>query len=463
MPHDIEAERMILSSCLSSVNAVNFCCAELSLEDFFSSDNRELFSKILDLYHRDCTVSLDTLCHLLNKCSLQKSVSYLVQMSMACGTGADYDHYCKIIKTKTALRRLINASQEAIDFALKENADPGLITNELQNKFLAAQGIGQSKPVTYTDKMHDFKENKDFYEYYMHLLDRKSKGLPPYEGVSSSYPQLDHTLGFFQKSALYYIGARTSMGKTTFMCNLVRNIMKKYTVGIFSLEQPTFRLVEKIACMDAHIKHTSYEDGTLSLENRERLKEAIKASKNANVIIEDPSAITMGKLASRAKRMRNSGIQILFVDYLTRIKHEGTHQNKHLMVDEISKALQNLAKEIEIPIVCFAQLNRNSTTKEKPSLTDFRESGSIEEDADACLLIHRPSYYNPTIKPGLTEIIVAKNRLRGIIKTIDFGCNYQESEVYEELPEISEALQNVQATKWSPEEHKEFFKQFKDD
>lgn len=444
LPCDIEAERYVLGSCLNSIDAVNYACAELSIEEFVSPENRDLFEKIKHLYSCDSPVTLDTLCHVLNKSSMQKTVTYLVNLSIETGTGVDYSHYAKILKNKSSLRKVIYAAQAAIDEAVKQEADPDKITADMQNKILASQGLGERPPTHYNHKLEDFHQGLDFYEAYMHKLNCKLQGISPYQGVASNYPQLDHALGQFQPGALYYIGARTSMGKTTLMCNLVRQMMHSYSIGIFSLEQPAFRLVEKIACMDAHLKHTDYEDATLSLEKQERLKEAIRSSRTVKIIIEDPSSISITKLAARAKRMRNSGIQILFVDYLTRIKHDGQHSNKHLMVDEVSKGLQNLAKEINVPIVCFAQLNRHSTTKERPTLTDFRESGSIEEDADGCLFIHRPSYYDKTQKPGLTEIIIAKNRLRGILKTIDFSCNYQESEVYHEIQPLEEAIRDAE-------------------
>ena len=154
------------------------------------------------------------------------------------------------------------------------------------------------------------------------------------------------------------------------------------------------------------------------------------------------------KLCARAKRLKtNHKIDILFIDYLTLVKGNQHFTNKHLMVDDVSKGLQALAKSLNIPIVCLAQLNRSAAESGRPTLSHFRESGSIEEDADACLLLHRPEYYQPTEKPGLVEVIVAKNRIMGTIKTIHFSCDAKVSDKYHECEEIQTAIKKAEAFK----------------
>jgi replicative DNA helicase len=151
-------------------------------------------------------------------------------------------------------------------------------------------------------------------------------------------------------------------------------------------------------------------------------------------------------LTARAKRMKKShDIEILFIDYLTLIKSDSRHATKHMQVDEVSKGLQSLAKALKIPVVCLAQLNRASTGKDGdvPTLTSFRESGSIEEDADGCLLIHRPDYYNPTAKPGYVELIIAKNRIMGTLKKIDYSCNFSVSDRYFECLPLEEDVKRM--------------------
>lgn len=444
MPQDKQAEVYVLGSCINSINALNHCMPFLSDKDFYTVEHQILFGAIRSLFHKDIQIDLKNIAHELKDNKEKVDVAYLMDIANISFC-ADYEHFLEIVKNKSALRDIITASKNAILEASKNEAVASKIISETQTEFLKSQGIDTKKSKTYHEGIQNFKKGLNFYDYYLHLEDLRKKGKSVYQGVSSGYEQLDQALGTFQKSALYYIGARTSMGKTTFMCNLIRNMMGKYKIGIFSLEMPATNIIGKIACILANIKHSDYEDALLNEEKVERLKEVIKGSQIFDIFIEDPEEISCNNLSSRAKRMRSWGIDILFVDYLTRIKSNSSYSNKHLSVDEVSKSLQTLSKELDIPIVCFAQLNRNSVTKGQPTLVDFRESGSIEEDADGCLFIHRPSYYDSNLKPGLTEVIIAKNRLRGITKTIDYSCNYKESECYYELNTVSEEMKKFES------------------
>lgn len=443
LPMDNEAEMYVIGSCINSINALNHVMATLDMDDFFSTDLREIFISLKALYVKDSQVTVESLSYELSKGSSKITIAKLVEISFSAWNGIDYESFAEIVKEKSSLRKIIMSAQQAIFDAAQPNAKSAQVISECQSKFLICQGITTKNSVSYKEKVHDFRRDLNIHDYYLWIEQRKQDKLPIYEGVLTGYPTLDHTLGSFQNGALYYIGARTSMGKTTFLCNLVRQMMHKYKIGIFSLETGAVSLVLKLACMVADIKSSDYEDGKLTPENVERLKTVIKSSLSSNIIIEDPSAISLIKLASRAKRMRNQGTQVIFIDYLTRIKADGKHANKHLMVDEVSKGLQTLAKELEIPIICFAQLNRAAAGGSSPTLVDFRESGSIEEDADACLFLHRPSYYCPTDFPGVTQVIIAKNRLRGILTRIDFHCNFKQSEVYHELLPIKEEIEKI--------------------
>ncbi len=238
------------------------------------------------------------------------------------------------------------------------------------------------------------------------------------------------------------------MGKTTFILNLMKNMslyQKKTKIGFFSLEMPATTIFTKLLCLFCDIKFSKFEDGLCTSEEKDRVINQIQKMKDLPLYLDDPSGIKLSQLRSRAKRMLyNFGIEILFIDYLTLIRSDEKFNNKHLEVDAISKGLQTLAKELNIPIVVLAQLNRASVKKEKPfpSLADFRESGSIEEDADGCILLHRPEYYDPNNQPGIIKVYVAKNRLRGKVCIHDFHCN-SHSEVYHELNSVEEDLHKI--------------------
>lgn len=192
---------------------------------------------------------------------------------------------------------------------------------------------------------------------------RKSNLLPAYDGVTSGYDILDKTFGFFRKAALYYIGARTSMGKTTFMLNLIANQMaKRIPIGVFSLEMPSEQIVPKIMCIFSEVNYRMYEDVELYEEKIARLCETRKMFKDQPLYISAPSSITINQLCVEAQRMvDHHGVKIIYIDYLTRIRSSGKFTSKHLEIDAISKALQSLARQLDVPIICLAQLNRASS------------------------------------------------------------------------------------------------------
>ncbi len=327
---------------------------------------------------------------------------------------------------------------------VKPDASAEKESSEFQNKLFISLGINKRTRKTMRDINKNFKKDRSFSEHIVWLQDCYKKNLPTFEGIPSRYPLLDDTLGYFQNSCLYYIGARTSMGKTTFMLNIIRNMMPYHNIGVFSLEMPSRTIFDKLMCIQSNVKYSKYTKGDITQAQFERLFLDCEDANDYNVFLEDPDSITISNLVLRAKNMKlNHKIDILFIDYLTRITSDTKYPTKHLQVDEISKKLQSLAKSLNIPIICLAQLNRASATNTKPSLADFRESGSIEEDCDAAILLHRPEYYTPGEKPGEVQVIIAKNRVMGTIKKIAFHCDSNLSERYNEKIEINAEIERI--------------------
>lgn len=448
IPMDYKLEEYILSAVMNTINAADEVNSLLTEDDFYNPMNKIIFQAFRECYDRGLGVTPPAMLYAATK---QKNndfdPSYIQLLANEYWTGMPWSKFIADLKNVTSLRKTLFVGQQLIEECSKEKAEIDVVISEHQNKLLQAQGMGIQKTLTIKDVIKNVRDGRTLSEEAVWRKDRFRKGLPTYEGMSTGYPLLDDTLGCLQKSAIYYVGARTSMGKTTFMLNLIRNMLHKYKIGIFSLEMPARIITEKLCCMHCDIRYSDYVKGNLSEEQVQRFLSLEPFFSNIPVYIEDEDALNINKLTARAKRLKqNFGIEVLFIDYLTRIQSATKYSTKHLQVDEVSKGLQSLAKTLEIPIICLAQLNRQVTSREsnKPSLSDFRESGSIEEDADACILLHRPEYYIPNDRPGVIEVIVAKNRIMGELKTIQYSCNRQASERYYESKNIQDYIREKQ-------------------
>lgn len=450
LPQDIHAEKLILGGIMKSINALNWIVPNIEGFMFSDPNHTVIFEAIKKLYKEGHAVDELNLVHILHKSDeLAKigGIQYISHLVMYNLSYLDYELYGNQIKNCYSLRQIIFASRNAINASCEKDAENDKIIVELQKQIYQIQGIDLSESKSSREIIDDYQDGKSFKEHYDWVAEQVRKNKAPYVGVSTGYSELDKTIGFFRPACFYLIGGRTSMGKTTFLLNLLKNMnnsSRKTSIGFFSLEMPANVLMGKIMSLYSEVNFNRLEDGLCSPMEMDQLLAYSEMIKDYPIYIEDQSGMKISQLAARAKRLKQLyNIEILFIDYLTLIKADDKFANKHLEVDQISKGLQNLAKELNIPIVVLAQLNRAVTQRDnkRPSLADFRESGSIEEDADACLLIHRPEYYDRTDHPGLIEIYVAKNRIRGEVKKIDFGFN--EGGNYRELNKVSEQIQQI--------------------
>lgn len=438
LPRDEATENLILGCCMNDENACCFILNSAIIEDFSYSRNKILFECMRKLFLDGKPIDVALMWNELKKngnSAKAGGISDILALAQQAYSGIPYEELLSDLQEIRILRQTMLATQKATIECSKPDADSKKIISNLNSQVLSAQGCSPNKVISIADILNDFQGDKSFEQHLSHLQHRRASNLPIYEGISSGYPQLDGILGNFRPGSLYYIGARTSMGKTTFMLNLIKN-MADTPIGIFSLEMPSHQIVSKLICLLSDVRYCDYEDATTSTQQNIDLVESSKKIREAKIFIEDPSSITFDKLRLRAMKMKNAhGIKVLFIDYLTRIFPSNKNLNKHLQIDEISKGLQSLAKELNVAIICLAQLNRQTVTKgvKRPALCDFRESGSIEEDADVCLLLHRPEFYDKLDHPGEIEVQIAKNRIRGTTQTLKFACYADQSECYHEL------------------------------
>lgn len=448
LPSDQHLERLVLASMLSSFDAMNEGLSQVTSDDFTLPKHAAIYIAIAAAAKADVRCTPENLIKHMERGQGGRDpftiedaydlVSYLPY-------GVKFASEALSLRNLTALRRIIYAARDAFLSAADPFSQANDVAAVLQGKLanLDSTGWETKNP---SSILKNFHANKSFEEHLAWVMDRVKNGFKPYVGVSSGYPRLDEMIGTFRPQCLYYIGARTSVGKTTFLLNLIRNMTingSDLSVGFFSLEMPAEIIVKKLMCMFARVNYNHLEDGKLMLNEISRVLATQETIEKMKIYIEDPNSIKLSQLMSRARRMKSVyGIQVLFIDYLTRIRSDVRHVNKHLEVDEISKGLQSLSKELKIPIICLCQLNRAAEGEEaKPNLSHFRESGSIEEDADACFILTRPSKDDKTKKPGLLVVKVAKNRLRGDLGDIDYS--WQPGGIYEELVTVQEEVKNL--------------------
>lgn len=448
LPSNEVYENLLLGSCLNSFEAANDCLSCIGQNDFMSEQNKSIVEPLKRFFKETGSLDLSMFIQYLKKTDcLEKcgGVKRLVEISDSVGISFDHNHYLEEIQNLTALRKMILMADDVQKLSMKKDAKFQDILKVYVNQLTSIET--QSKTITYTPEqlMQHFSEHGTFRSHTEWMQDQIKQGRAPYTGIASNYPILDETLGFFREGAIYYIGARTSMGKTTFMLNLIVSMLSRedlFPIGVFSLEMNAKIIMSKIVCMMADVSYSDYEDGQLSKEKSTSLFDMAEKVMKMPLLIEDDEDMSLSKIRSRARRLvKKHGAKIIFIDYLTRIKSDTKYSSKHLQVDEISKGLQSMAKELNVPVICLAQLNRASENAQgsMPTLSSFRESGSIEEDCDGAILLHRQDYYDKDVAKGILTVIVAKNRIRGQLRNIQFK-KFSLSERFEELPPMQGKL-----------------------
>lgn len=450
IPIDESIERLVLMAIINSINAANELIPLLKADDFYGKQNLNIYLLCQELYNESKAINLTNISLKArekgNFASIIGDDSVLMDL-MSYPSGYEYRDHFEKLRNYTNLRQLISKSFEISKRCSKGESTSEDIIKDLQDFLIDIQGFKKSQDRRIDDIFLNFDKKKSYVDVIAERKKKRSLGLPIFEGVASGYPQLDEALGFFRRSALYYIGARTSMGKTTFIANIFVNMLnQKKKIGFFSLEQGWNAVCEKVVGIYTDIHSKKLMSGNLTTEEFERVSSLGDVISNFDLYIDQEGGLKISQVVARCKRLvANYGVEIIFVDYLTLVKGNQRFDNKHLEVSEISKAFQALAKDLNIPIVCLCQLNRAVVTRNDPSPTiaDFRESGSIEEDADACIMLHRPEYYNAQNRPGILQVKIVKNRLMNTLKTIEFSCDSSRTERIFEMDTIEELKSQI--------------------
>jgi replicative DNA helicase len=411
-PHSRDAERSVLGSTLRDNAVIDDVIQVVSrAENFYLDAHQKIFNAIKTLRHdRNQPVDLVTLAEYLKE---QKHIediggyAYLAELWDASPTAANAVYYAKIVRDKALIRHLIHASTEILRDAYDQSAPADELLEGAERKVLEIAEMGV------IDQTKSLQEALT--DAYDRIDTRTQHGQQAVSGVPTGYNQLNEYTAGLQNGELVVVAARPSVGKTSFALSLARNIAvdEKLPVFFVSLEQSRIELAERLLSAQARVENHKIRKGQLNSDDMQRLIVAGDQLRQGKIFIDDSPGQNLLRIAANARRLKlREGIRAVMIDYLQLIEPEDRRDPRHEQVAQISRRLKILARELNIPVIALAQLNRGpeDRTDHKPRVSDLRESGSIEQDADVVFMLHRPEMYEPGDKDGVVEVIIGKQR-----------------------------------------------------
>lgn len=434
-PHNLEAEQSVLGSLLIDRDAVIRVASFLKPEDFFRSAHATIFQAIVDLYNRreppDFVTVVDEL-ERRERLDEVGGVAYITELMNAVPTAVHVEYYGRIVERTATLRRLIDAGSEIVRIGYDESLD---IDEALERAEQAIFDVSQRRST------RDFTSIAEVLEQYFDKLDAIQHQRGTVIGVPTGFADLDKLTGGLQRSDLIILAARPAVGKTSFQLGIAHNAAVQYgkTVAIFSLEMSAEQLVQRLLAMETGVDSHRLRLGLINDDEWDQISRAFGRLAEAKIFIDDTPSINIMELRSKARRlMAEHGVDLIIVDYL-QLAQGRRAENRVQEISDISRSLKGLARELNVPVLALSQLSRavEARTDHRPMLSDLRESGSIEQDADIVMFIYREDVYDPdTEKKGIAEIIVAKHR-NGPTDTIslrffDRTARFADLELYRE-------------------------------
>jgi replicative DNA helicase len=411
-PQSRDAERSVLGSMLRENGVIGDVLQILREENFYLDAHQKIFKAAITLYDRGHPVDLVMLAELLREQKQIEDVggyAYLGELWDAAPTAANAEYYARIVRDKAIVRHLIHASTEI----LRDSYDQVMPADELLEA--AERKVLDIAQMGITGQTYTLEEA--LREAYDRIDKRHTQDQWSISGLPTGFVDLDEKTAGLQNSELIIIAARPSVGKTAYALNLARHIAIEDNRPVFfvSLEQSRIELAERLLCCQARVDSHKLRAGHLSSDDMDKLIEAGGILKNAKLFIDDSPGQGMLRIAANARRLKlRHSIKAVFLDYLQLIEPDNRRDSRQEQVAGLSRRLKHLARELQIPVVALAQLNRSPEDRQehKPRLADLRESGAIEQDADTVMLLHRPEMYEPGQheNEGLVEVIIAKQR-----------------------------------------------------
>ncbi|WP_373316077.1 replicative DNA helicase [Siminovitchia terrae] len=410
-PQNIEAEQAVIGAIFLDPAAIVLASEILLPEDFYRSAHQKIFEVMIHLNETGHAVDLVTVTEQLAASKLLEDVggiSYLSELSVSVPTAANVGYYARIVEEKALLRRLIRTATDiATEGYTREDEVEALLDEAEKNIMEVAQRKNSGAFQNIKDVLVRTYDNIEL------LHNRKGD----VTGIPTGFSELDRMTAGFQRNDLIIVAARPSVGKTAFALNIAQNVGTKTdeNVAIFSLEMGSEQLVMRMLCAEGNIDAQNLRTGSLTDEDWRKLTMAMGSLSNSGIYIDDTPGIRVSEIRSKCRRLKQeSGLGMILIDYLQLIQGSGrSKENRQQEVSEISRSLKALARELEVPVIALSQLSRGVEQRQdkRPMMSDIRESGSIEQDADIVAFLYRDDYYDKeTENKNIIEIIIAKQR-----------------------------------------------------
>ena len=411
LPHSIEAERSVIGAMLMDKDAIITAMEMIRGDDFYDRRYGVMFETMVELYSEGKPVDLVTFQDRLREKDVPPEISSLEMIGeLVAGvpTSANARQYAGIVREKAVLRRLIKVNEEIANACYSGKEPLEAILEDTEKKIfdlLKDKGAGDFTPI------------REIALNTLEKIEKASQNKSAITGIPTGFTDLDYKLSGLQPSDLILVAARPSMGKTAFVLNIAQYVAlrKNYTTAIFSLEMSKEQLMNRLFSMESRVDSQALRTGNLSDSDWDKLVESVGIIGNSRMIIDDTPGITVSEMRSKCRKFKlEYGLDLVIIDYLQLMSGgRRNSDNRQQEISDISRSLKALAREIGAPVIALSQLSRavESRTDKRPMLSDLRESGAIEQDADVVMFIYRDDYYNKdTENPNIAEIIIAKQR-----------------------------------------------------
>lgn len=410
MPQNIDAEKSVLGAALLDKDIVPVITEMLKVEDFYREDHKAIYECIIELFDKGKDIDILTVAELLKQKKVFEGTfgfEYLANLADDVPTTANVRSYAKIVEEKSMLRKLIRNSSDVSQMSYDAAHDVEYILDKAEKGIFDIFQKRSGRAFVHIEEVlrTTIEKIEELYNNHGHV-----------SGIPTGFSLLDFKTAGLHNSDLIFIAGRPGMGKTALAINIAQHVAVKSNipVAIFSLEMNRDQVVNRILCGEAFIDNSKMSTGKLEDSDWGKIGEALNILSNAPIYIDDTPGISMTEIRSKCRRLKlEKNVGLIIIDYLQLIQGSGKTENRQQEISEISRSLKILAKEINVPVICASQLSRaaEARTDKRPLLSDLRESGSIEQDADIVMFIYRDDYYNENSdKKNIAEIILSKHR-----------------------------------------------------
>lgn len=440
-PHNIEAEQAVIGAIFLESEAFSAASELLQADDFYRAGHQRIFQAMITLSDKGEPIDLVTVTTLLSSDQVLDEVggvTYLRDLASSVPTAANISYYSKIVEEKALLRRLIRTATDIVTTSFEKEGEVDDVLNEAEKNILEVSGRTNAG---------SFKAIKDVLIEVYDNIEELHQNQAVVTGVPTGYRDLDKITSGFQRNDLIIVAARPSVGKTAFALNIAQNVATKTeeNVAIFSLEMGADQLVSRMLCAEGNIDSQRLRNGNLEADDWGKLTMAMGSLSNAGIYIDDSPGIRVSEIRSKCRRLKQEhGLGMIIIDYLQLIQgSENSKENRQQEVSEISRSLKGLARELEVPLIALSQLSRGVEQRQdkRPMMSDLRESGSIEQDADIVGFLYRDDYYDSeSEQQNIIEIIISKQRngptgtvelafVKEYNKFVDLDHRYESSDI----------------------------------